>query len=173
MFCINCGKQIEENAAFCSGCGTPVSGTGSSATQNTNGNVNAGGSTMQQEPVHETPRMRYFKESLGNKEMVSGIIWVCVGGVQIIISIFVFWYLIFVGIWNIVIGIMRINQKSQLRNKSGEIIYNDYSGRLASIIVCLVANLLFGGIIGVAGAIYDLVVRNYVMENVNLLRNER
>ena len=71
------------------------------------------------------------------------------------------------------IGIMRINQKSQLRNKSGEIIYNDYSGRLASIIVCLVANLLFGGIIGVAGAIYDLVVRNYVMENVNLLRNER
>ena len=171
MFCIKCGKQIEENATFCSGCGTPVSGMSNQGAQNTTGNVYTDGSTMQQEPVRETPRMRYFKESLGNKEMVSGILWVCVGGLQILISIFAFWYLIFVGIWNVVIGIMRINQKSQLLNKSGAIIYNEYSGRLASIIICLVANLLFGGIIGVAGAIYDLVVRNYVMENRDLLRN--
>ena len=42
---------------------------------------------------------------------------------------------------------------------------------MTSIIVCLVVNLLFGGLIGIAGAIYDLVVRNYVMENVNILRN--
>lgn len=171
MFCIKCGKQIEENATFCSGCGTSVSGMSNHGALNTTGNVYTDGSTMQQGPVHETPRMRYFKESLGNKEMVSGILWVCVGGLQILISIFAFWYLIFVGIWNVVIGIMRINQKSQLLNKSGAIIYNEYSGRLASIIICLVANLLFGGIIGVAGAIYDLVVRNYVMENRDLLRN--
>lgn len=171
MFCVNCGKQIEEDAAFCSECGSPVNGTGNGATQDTNSNANLG-SSMQQGAFQETNHMTYFKESLGNKEMVGGIIWVCVGGVQILISIFAFWYLIFVGIWNVVIGIMRIKQKSQLQYKRGETIYNAYSGRLTSIIICLVANLLFGGIIGVAGAIYDLIVRNYVMDNVDLLRNE-
>lgn len=55
--------------------------------------------------------------------MVSGIIWICVGGVQTLISIFAFWYLIFVGIWNIVFGIKRVNKKDKLLYMSIDEIY--------------------------------------------------
>ena len=34
-------------------------------------------------------------------------------------------------------------------------------------------NVLFGGIIGVAGAIYDLVVRNYVIQNIQMCIRDR
>ena len=78
-----------------------------------------------------------LRQNIGIREMVSGIIWICVGGIQTLISIFAFWYLIFVGIWNIVFGIKRVNKKDKLLYMSIDEIYNDYSSRLASIIVFL------------------------------------
>lgn len=66
-----------------------------------------------------------------------------VGGIQTLISIFAFWYLIFVGIWNIVFGIKRVNKKEKLLYMSIDEIYNDYSSRLSSIIVFLVLKCTF------------------------------
>lgn len=111
-----------------------------------------------------------FKNSLGNREMISGIIWVCVGAYQIAISFFAFWYLLFLGIWNIVMGILSINRKKDILEKSGTAIYNAYAGTPTSIIIALIINLLVGGIIGVAGAIYDLMVRDYVVKHAYLLK---
>ena len=123
---------------------------------------------MQQESV----KMRNFKINLGNKEMTSGIIWISIGGLQVLCSIFAFWYLIIVGIWNIVVGIMRITKKGELYQKSGIEIYNEYASRLTSLVVFLIVNILFGGIVGIAASIYDLVTRNYVIQNSYMLRNE-
>lgn len=33
MFCKNCGKQLNDNAKFCDGCGSPTNGTGNSYNQ--------------------------------------------------------------------------------------------------------------------------------------------
>ena len=123
---------------------------------------------MQQESV----KMRNFKINLGNKEMTSGIIWISIGGLQVLCSIFAFWYLIIVGIWNIVVGIMRITKKGELYQKSGIEIYNEYASRLTSLVVFLIVNILFCGIVGIAASIYDLVTRNYVIQNSYMLRNE-
>ena len=104
--------------------------------------------------------------------MTSGIIWISIGGLQVLSSIFAFWYLIIVGIWNIVVGIMRITKKGELYQKSGIEIYNEYASRLTSLVVFLIVNILFGGIVGIAASIYDLVTRNYVIQNSYMLRNE-
>ena len=44
-FCTNCGSQLEENASFCSSCGTSVNGTSNSGvqTQQVNGAYGLGG----------------------------------------------------------------------------------------------------------------------------------
>lgn len=127
----------------------------------------------QPDPMQQgSVKMRNFKINLGNKEMTSGIIWISIGGLQVLCSIFAFWYLIIVGIWNIVVGIMRITKKGELYQKSGIEIYNEYASRLTSLVVFLIVNILFGGIVGIAASIYDLVTRNYVIQNSYMLRNE-
>lgn len=120
--------------------------------------------------LQDSLELNQFKNSLGNREMISGIIWVCVGAYQIAISFFAFWYLLFLGIWNIVMGILSINRKKDILEKSGTAIYNAYAGTPTSIIIALIINLLVGGIIGVAGAIYDLMVRDYVVKHAYLLK---
>ena len=118
MFCVNCGGKLEENAAFCGVCGTPIGKSENNTNQNMYSNVNSDNAAMGNASMQESMQIKIFKNSLGNKEMTSGIIWICIGGLQVLCSIFGFWYLIFVGIWNIVMGIMRINYKSQLQNKN-------------------------------------------------------
>lgn len=151
--CAHCGNAMMDEAKFCVNCGTQANGYSNYTYQ-----------SQQNRNFFDNSQM--LRQNIGIREMVSGIIWICVGGIQTLISIFAFWYLIFVGIWNIVFGIKRVNKKDKLLYMSIDEIYNDYSSRLASIIVFLVLNVLFGGIIGVAGAIYDLVVRNYVIQNI-------
>lgn len=151
--CAHCGNAMMDEAKFCVNCGTQANGYSNYTYQ-----------SQQNRNFFDNSQM--LRQNIGIRETVSGIIWICVGGIQTLISIFAFWYLIFVGIWNIVFGIKRVNKKDKLLYMSIDEIYNDYSSRLASIIVFLVLNVLFGGIIGVAGAIYDLVVRNYVIQNI-------
>ena len=151
--CVHCGNAMNDEAKFCVNCGTQANGYSNYTYQ-----------SQQNRNFFDNRQM--LRQNIGTREMVSGIIWICVGGIQTLISIFAFWYLIFVGIWNIVFGIKRVNKKDKLLYMSNDEIYNDYSSRLSSIIVFLVLNVLFGGIIGIAGAIYDLVVRNYVIQNI-------
>ena len=151
--CVHCGNAMNDEAKFCVNCGTQANGYSNYTYQ-----------SQQNRNFFDNRQM--LRQNIGTREMVSGIIWICVGGIQTLISIFAFWYLIFVGIWNIVFGIKRVNKKEKLLYMSIDEIYNDYSSRLSSIIVFLVLNVLFGGIIGIAGAIYDLVVRNYVIQNI-------
>lgn len=151
--CAHCGNAMNDETKFCVNCGTQANGYSNYTYQ-----------SQQNRNFFDNRQM--LRQNIGTREMVSGIIWICVGGIQTLISIFAFWYLIFVGIWNIVFGIKRVNKKEKLLYMSIDEIYNDYSSRLSSIIVFLVLNVLFGGIIGIAGAIYDLVVRNYVIQNI-------
>ena len=63
-------------------------------------------------------------------------------------------------------------EKGRAVSKSGIEIYNEYASRLTSLVVFLIVNILFCGIVGIAASIYDLVTRNYVIQNSYMLRNE-
>ena len=73
-----------------------------------------------------------------------------------------------IGIWNLVFGIIRISNAGKMEQRANGIV-EAYEKTLVSIIIFLVLNIFVGGIIGVVGAIYDLVVRSYVLNNRNVL----
>ena len=90
-----------DDVKFCVNCGTQANGYSNYTYQ-----------SQQNRNFFDNSQM--LRQNIGIREMVSGIIWICVGGIQTLISIFAFWYLIFVGIWNIVFGIKRVNKKDKL-----------------------------------------------------------
>ena len=75
---------------------------------------------------------------------------------------------VFLGVWNIV-------QSSKLRklakaydfNPAGMVYYFQNQGTI--IVVFLVLNIIFGALFGIIGSIYDLCMRNYIVQNRNWL----
>ena len=65
-------------------------------------------------------------------------------------------------------GITTITNAGKMEQRANNIV-EAYEKNLTNIIIFLVVNIFIGGIIGVIGAIYDLVVRNYVLNNRNVL----
>lgn len=107
-------------------------------------------------------------KNISDKEKVGGIIWIVVATIQLLIGLTYNWITMFVGIWNLVFGIIRITNAGKMEQRANGIV-EAYEKTLASIIIFLVLNIFVGGIIGVVGAIYDLVVRSYVLNNRNVL----
>jgi len=97
---------------------------------------------------------------LSDREKTAGTIWLIIGIVQCLSCIF-----IFVGAWNIYAATTRFKQSKAVLNPWQGIVAT-YDKWQTNLIINLVINLLFGGIIGVAGSIYDMTaVRGYVMSN--------
>ena len=146
MYCSKCGKEIVQNAAFCVGCGCAV---GSQNTQTTN-NMSFDGATL--------------LNSLSQRLNTNGIIWLVIGILQIIGGIFFNWFLLIVGVLNIISSVQDMQySKTLLENPNGIIAKFE---PIVAPIITLVYNLIIGGVIGVIGSIYYFVaIRNYVMEN--------
>ena len=105
-------------------------------------------------------KLQQVSQTLSQREMISGIIWIVIGALQCVSIIGCI-----CGAYNIYAGIMTLKRSKQvLRPWPG--IVNYYEGWLTSIIIAIVVNLIIGGGIGVIGALYDLfAIRGYVLEN--------
>ncbi len=142
-FCKYCGKELLDEAILCPGCGC-----------STNDNQNRGYSIDN----------NLLLQQLSTKINTNGIIWLVIGCLQVIGGIYINWFLLLVGVLNIVSSIQDINySKTILKNQNG--IVNKFEPIVMPIIT-LVYNLVIGGIIGIIGSIYYFVaVRGFVMQN--------
>ncbi len=135
-YCPSCGKETLPNAAICLNCGV-----------------------MLAEYSNDSNKKDSSYRRLSDYEHTSGIIWLIIGIVQCLSVVG-----IICGIWNIVIGSQRLKYSQALLNHPSGV-YNDFANQKTSLIIILVVNIIFGAVIGIIGAIFDLFVRNYVMEN--------
>lgn len=98
-------------------------------------------------------------KNLADKEKTSGIIWIVIGAIQVLTCA-----ACIAGAWNIYAGISRLKQAKAVENPWPTIVA-DYDKWQTNIIICLVINLIFGGVIGAAGCIFDFMTRSYVLDN--------
>ena len=145
-YCTHCGKELLDEAVICVGCGCAVSGQN---TQTVN-NVSVDGTAL--------------LNTLSQRLNTNGIIWLVIGILQILGGIFINWFLLIVGVLNIISSVQDMQySKTLLENPNG--IVAKFEPTTAPIIT-LVYNLVIGGVIGVIGSIYYFfAIRNYVMEN--------
>ncbi|MBO5908923.1 MAG: hypothetical protein J6Q67_03970, partial [Clostridia bacterium] len=102
--------------------------------------------------------------TLSQRLNTNGIIWLVIGILQILGGIFINWFLLIVGVLNIISSVQDMQySKTLLENPTGIVAKFE---PLTGPIITLVYNLVIGGVIGVVGSIYYfLAIRNYVMEN--------
>lgn len=140
MFCSICGKKIQDEAVLCPNCGCPTSNYNEMLSDNN---------------IH----IRQAFKRLSEYERISGVVWLVIGIVQCVSIVG-----IICGIWNIVISTQRLKYSKELELIPRGVYY-DFHKQLTSLVIILVINIILGAVIGVVGAVFDLLVRNYVMNN--------
>lgn len=141
MFCSNCGKEIANDSKFCAGCGKAV----------------ASAPSVPQNNIITT---------LSERVKINAIIWLVIAALQILGGIFINWFLLIVGVLNIVSAINDIKYSNILLQNPTGVVKKFES--LTGPIIILIYNLVIGGVIGVAGSIYYFLgIRNFVMEHKN------
>ena len=163
-FCSNCGKK-SDGGNFCTGCGCRLNNQSNAAPQQPQ--------YAQQNYVQKNP-----VEILSEKIKISAIIWSVIAGLQIMIGLINFTVLFDASSGLILWGIAALNIFAAYKDYkySKEVKYRPVGivaqyQPITSYIITLIYNLIFGGVIGVAGSIYDLTVRNYVMTNVGVFND--
>ena len=173
-YCSNCGKEV--TGAFCSNCGQP---TGNQRTEYTNtyqGNY-------QYQAYRKTPT-----QTLADREKASAIVWTVIASLQALLALFTFGALNWIGSiigfnlgWGSIfqIGVAAWNGygaycsfqrvKRVLARQRG--IVQEYDRLLTGSIVFIVVNALFGAVIGIAGAVFDLFNRHYALTNAQYLED--
>lgn len=143
-YCTHCGKEIMDDAVICVGCGCAVAG--------------------QAQTVYGAVDCSSLISTLAQRMNINGIIWLVIGILQIIGGLAINWFLLIVGVLNIISAVQDMNYSKALpENPTGIIAKFE---PLTGPIITLVYNLVIGGVIGVVGSIYYFVaIRNYVMEN--------
>ena len=140
-YCTKCGKELLDEAVICPGCGCAV-GPGQSTANSEHNYI--------------------FK--LSGRIKINGIIWICVAAVQIIMAVTINWIFGIVGILNIISAINDLNYcKTVLTEHSGIIAKYE---PITLPVITLIYNIIFGGIIGIAGSVYYIVgIRGYVLSH--------
>lgn len=157
-FCENCGSELVEGNKFCPSCGADVYNKSS---DNVNNVINS----------PEKEKVRKLITQLSQKNQTNAIIWCALGVVQIIIAMCTITYYGFAtGIWTLVVGILNVysgykdfTYSKELLKKPVAIISRYESA--TPIVIALIYNLIFGGIIGIAGSLYEISIRNFVLNN--------
>lgn len=99
-------------------------------------------------------------KTLAEREQLSAILWAIIGVIQII-SIAG----IACGVWNVYCAYCRFKQSKAVLNPYPGLV-ESYDKWMTNIIISIVLNVVLGGVIGVAAAIFDMVgIRGYVLEN--------
>lgn len=93
---------------------------------------------------------------------VSAIAWGTIGCLQIVVANLFFGWLIFFGIWNIVVAITRLTGIALIKKRS-PVGFRRWEASLPGSVVFIVVNIVLGAVIGVAGAVCDIVIRNKIL----------
>lgn len=145
-YCAHCGKEMLDEAVLCVNCGCAVSGQNNQAANKTVGE----GTTL--------------LNTLSQRLNTNGIIWLVIGILQILGGVFFDWFLLIVGVLNIISSVQDMKYSKTLQESPNGIVAKFEP--LTGPIITLAYNLLIGGVIGVIGSIYYFVaIRNFVMEN--------
>ncbi len=155
-FCENCGSELVEGNKFCPSCGADVYNKSSDNVNNV---------------MNSPEKFRKLITQLSQKNQTNAIIWGALGVVQIIIAMCTITYYGFAtGIWTLVVGILNVysgykdfTYSKELLKKPVAIISRYESA--TPIVIALIYNLIFGGIIGIAGSLYEISIRNFVLNN--------
>ncbi len=145
-YCTHCGKELFDEAVICVGCGCPVGNAQSQSQQPKSVNGDA------------------LINTLAQRVQTNAIIWLVIGIIQVLAGIYASWFVIIVGVLNIISSVRDMNYCKTLdRNSTGIVAKFE---PLAGPIITLIYNLVIGGVIGVVGSIYYFFgIRNFVMEN--------
>lgn len=141
-YCTHCGEELLDEAVICVGCGCAVDGN---------------------KPISDYEKTKLL-QALSQKVNTNGIIWLVIGILQILGGIFINWFLLVVGVLNIISSVNDMKYSKDVLENPKEIVarFEPVTGP----IITLVYNLVIGGVIGVVGSIYYFVgIRNFVMEN--------
>lgn len=159
IICSECGKEYSDKAFACPNCGNPTHTTATPIpTQNQPQYATA---TQYQMNI---PAVSPYAEKLAIKEQTSGIIWTVIAAIQVIIGISGLWITLYIAVLNGFTAWGCFQKAKKVRNPYIGMV-NEYEKQLTSLIIALVYNAVLGGIIGVAGNIFDLITRNYVLTN--------
>lgn len=158
MFCKQCGKQLVDNAQFCQYCGTKT------VEQNASIFNNVCPPNYPSKPIQN---VSYYTQQLSSKEQTSGIIWIVIGILQVFIGLFLWWPILIVAALNI-FGATVSFKRSKKVLQPYPCLIQEYEKQLGGLIFALIYNILFGGLIGVIGNIYDFSTRNFVLANRNI-----
>lgn len=152
-FCTHCGKELFDEAVICTGCGCSCAPSGA--------NVN---------PVTYATGGNALLNTLSNRLNTNAIIWLVIGILQILGGIFINWFLLIVGLLNIISSVNDMNYSKQiLQNPTGIVTRFE---PITGPIITLVYNLVIGGVVGVVGSIYYFVaIRSFVLENKDFFAN--
>lgn len=143
MLCSNCGKEVPEGYAFCPGCGRKMGQENPSV----------------QPP--KTPAEEIAKE-IRDDTRTSAILWIVIGSVQILGCI-----TIIAGVWNLVMGIRRLNLSETVTPGNPEV-YQAFDSGLTNIIVTAVLNFILGGVVFALLCIWDYFIRDKVIRNASV-----
>lgn len=142
-----------------------------------NGQPNGGYNGMpnggyQQGPAAFSPQIA---QTVVGKMRSSSTYWLVIGIIQAVIglpAIMAFGYgvtMIAMGAWNIYQSVKKKEIAAQYEmNPMGMVNY--FEGQSNNLIIFLILNIFFGGIIGIAGVIYDMTIKDYVLKNRMYLR---
>lgn len=139
-YCAKCGKELFDEAVICPGCGC-ATGTVPVQTVGTD-----------------------LIRKLAEKVRTNAVIWLVIGILQVLAGVFGGWFVLIVGVLNIVSSVQDMNYSKQLPENPTGIVrrFEPITGP----VITLIYNLIFGGIIGVVGSIYYFVgIRSFVMEH--------
>ena len=145
-YCTHCGKELLDEAVICVGCGCAVAGQQGELAYN---------ATVDRATLLNT---------LAQRVNTNGIIWLVIGILQIIGGLLINWFLLIVGVLNIISSVQDMQYSKEMLKKPCGIVAKFEP--LTGPIITLIYNLVIGGVIGVVGSIYYFVaIRSFVMEN--------
>ena len=153
IICSECGKEYSDKAMACPNCGNP--------TRVAHAPAQPQYAATAQNP---TPTASQYAEKLATKEQTSGIIWTVVAIIQVIIGLCGAWITLIVAVVNGIFAYNSFQKAKKVRNPYPGMV-EEYEKQLTGFICALVYNAILGGVIGIAGNIYDLMTRNYVLTN--------
>lgn len=162
-YCSNCGRQLLDEAVICPGCGCP---TGTYTQTQQNGQYQSQNNGWNNPQTAQTENLL---RQISERYKINGIIWIVVASLQLIAGFLFNWVLCIIGGLNLFSAIADLNYSKTVITEPKNIVKKVKP--LASPIISLVYNLVFGGVIGVAGSIYYLVaLRSFILENENQLK---
>ena len=163
MYCKTCGKNIEGNAVVCTGCGClPLSGEkhcqacGETIILGQTVCLKCGNILNSHSKEDELTIRR-----IADYYFLSSWFWLVLGIIQVICCI-----TCIAGAWNIFAAVTRFKLVDRIKKRDQNIPKEHED--LVGLIIIAVINLVFGGMIGIAFALFDYYIRDLILKNTKL-----